>query len=497
MFKLSSWKAMVVLSFCCFATAVASRAQTLTTLVSFDGTNGFMPWSTTLIQATDGNLYGTTYGGGAYDYGTVFKVTPNGELTTLYSFCAQSGCPDGKGPLGGVAQGTDGNFYGTTSQGPANNGTFFKITPDGVLTTLYTSVAGAAPTLVLAANGNFYGFAWYGNVCSTVVEITPAGQLTTVHTFDSADGCTPLSLIQANDGNFYGTTLGGMANDACPSANTCGTVFEMTPAGNLTTLYSFQGDDGYYPSGGLVQGTDGNFYGTTWLGGAGGCGTVFVITPVGQLKTLHDFDGIDGCEPYAGLVQATDGNFYGVTLSGGPAAEVACQTPGLCPSGNGTIFEITSEGEFTNLYNFPQPSGVQPWPPAQPWGGLVQATDGAFYGTTNFGGTSSACTPGCGTVFSLSTGLDPFVKTEPASGEAGEAITILGTDLTGTTKVTFNGKAAEFKVVSSTEIAATVPAEASTGKVEVTTPRGALSSNLPFRVGLHPTLRHGRPVLKP
>jgi len=466
-----------------------------------------MPWSTALIQATDGNFYGTTFQGGAYGQGTVFKVTPNGELTTLYSFCAQAGCPDGAGPNAGLVQASDGNFYGTSGGGSGKSGTIFKITPEGTLTTLHSfnGADGSSPgPLIQATNGNFYGTTYGGgNIqacpgdpgCGTIFEFSAGGKLTTLYAFGGPNGQGPENLIQANDGNFCGTTaMGGVVSDLCSLGSTCGTVFEMTPTGQLTTLYKFQGSDGWWPGGGLLQGADGNFYGATFHGGAGnacngqGCGTVFVITPAGKLTTLHSFALTDGTGPAAPLVQATDGNLYGTTGNGGPTAEVTCQTPGMCPAGWGTIFEITTEGEFTNLYNFDSTDG------ALPLGGLVQATDGNFYGTTNLGGNGySGCgLGGCGTVFSLSTGLAPFVKLAPASGDAGVAVTILGTGLTDATKVTFNGKAAQFKIVSSTEIQATVPAEASTGKVEVTTPQGALSSNVPFQVPLHPEVRHGR-----
>jgi uncharacterized repeat protein (TIGR03803 family) len=194
------------------------------------------------------------------------------------------------------------------------------------------------------------------------------------------------------------------------------------------------------------------------------------------------------------MVQATDGNFYGTTAGGGPSCVF-----GTWNGRNGTIFEITPEGELTTLYDFPQTSELQqPWPDGTgPSGGLVQATDGNFYGTTIVGGTGANCGwGGCGTVFSLSVGLDPFVKTEPTSGEAGGTVIILGTNLTGTTSVTFSGKAAEFTVVASTEIQATVPAGASSGEVQVETPYGTLSSSVPFRVTSRPP-RLLRPPVRP
>ena len=216
--------------------------------------------------------------------------------------------------------------------------------------------------------------------------------------------------------------------------------------------------DGAGPSGGLIQATDGNFYGTTYSGGAnngnctsGTCGTVFKITPEGTLTTLHTFDYTDGANPEAGLVQATDGNLYGST--------------------NGTVFKITTTGTLTTLH-----SGVSP-------NALVQDTNGTFYGTTINGGKSiyHFCGGTCGTIFSLSVGLGPFVETEPASGSVGAAVNILGTNLTGATSVTFNGTAANFIVASSSEITTTVPAGATTGAVKVVTPSGTLSSNVSFQ----------------
>ena len=503
MTKLSSWKPIFLSCVFCAATAVAARAQTFTTLANFDYANGYMPWSMTLIQGSDGNFYGTTYGGGTYGMGTVFKVTPAGELTALYSFCAQTGCPDGQWPYAGLVQASDGNFYGTTALGGANNyGTVFKITPEGALTTLHsfngTDGANPGAALIQADNGNFYGTTCNGgNVqacpsgpgCGTVFEITAAGEVSVLHTFDGSDGADAYAaLIQASDGNFYGTTARGGLDDCSPYPG-CGTIFKMAPAGNLTTLYTFHGTDGWMPGGGLVQATNGNLYGTTQWGGASNNGTIFEITPGGQLTTLHSFDFTHGGFPTAALVQANDGNFYATTAAGGLYGWSANWPYG---SGDGTLFEITPGGELTTLHNFDMTDG------AGPWGGLVQATDGNFYGVTISGGTGANCAPsGCGTVFSLSVGLDPFVKTVPTSGERRATVMILGADLTGATRVSFNGKAAEFTIVSSSEIRAAVPADASTGKVEVVTPHGTLSSNVPFRVVLQGVLPGGIPIPRP
>ena len=377
-----------------------------------------------LAQGTDGNFYGTTYAGGTSgtNYGTVFKITPSGTLTSLYSFCSQPNCTDGAVPYDGLVEGTDGSLYGTTEGGGAHNildGTVFKITPSGTLTTLYSfcfpCADGDEPVagLVQSTDGNFYGTTSVGGGtncggtgCGTVFKISSGGTLNPLHSFNGADGAYPTAvLIQATDGNFYGTTVQGGANNLCMSSG-CGTVFKITPTGILTTLYNFCSQpgcaDGAFPSGytsgGLVQGTDGNLYGTTFQGGANDYGTVFKITTSGTLTTLYSFcsqpNCADGVDPTAGLVQATDGNFYGTTSEGG----------GNGPYG--TVFKITPSGTLTTLYRFcSQPNCADG---GYPLAGLVQATDGDFYGTTSGFGVNCPENGQCGTVFRLSTGLSPL-----------------------------------------------------------------------------------------
>jgi uncharacterized repeat protein (TIGR03803 family) len=275
-----------------------------------------------------------------------------------------------------------------------------------------------------------------------------------------------------------------------------GTVFEITPAGKLTTLHSFCSEagcaDGQLPYAGLMQATNGNFYGTTSQGGnsdycpnQSGCGTVFEITPAGKLTTLYSFCSEAGCAdgqlPYAGLMQATNGNFYGTTSqgSGGPVP-FGSGWPGY--DGPGTVFEITPAGKLTTLYSFcSQPDCTDG---DYPSAGLMQATNGNLYGTAEFGGGKiGACgLGGCGTVFSLSVGLKPFVETLPGASKVGAEVEILGNKLTGASSVTFNGTPAQFLVKSPTLILARVPTGAATGYVTVTTPTGVLTSNVPFRV---------------
>jgi uncharacterized repeat protein (TIGR03803 family) len=458
----------------CATTAVPLTAQTFTTLHNFNYTDGDDPQGG-LVQATDGNLWGTTYGGGATGAGTVFKITPSGTLTTVYSFCAQSGCPDGAFPYAALVQATNGSLYGTTTGGGANgDGTVFRITTGGVLTTLHNfdGTDGYLPqtALVQATNGNLYGMTLQGgaNGDGSVFKITPTGTLTTLYSFCSLSGCadgkTPLSaLIQATNGNLYGTTFVG-------GANGYGTVFKITPSGTLTTLLSFDyAVNGGNPEAGLVEATNGNLYGTTADGFApgGNYGTFFEITPSGTLTTLRSFctksNCADGYLSDAAMVQATDGNLYGTTVLGG----ANCIPAGGC----GTIFKITTGGTLTTLHSFDVTDGENPET------GLVQDTNGKFYGTTQAGGADNG-----GTIYSLSVGLGAFVETQTSSGKVGAAVKILGTNLTGATSVTFNGTAATFTVVSKSEITTTVPTGATTGKVQVVTPSGTLTSNVNFRV---------------
>jgi uncharacterized repeat protein (TIGR03803 family) len=476
--KLNWAKKAYAVCLLCATTAIALSAQTLTTLQSFNSTNGAFP-AAALVQASDGNLYGTTSGGGAFgEYvGTVFEIAPTGTLTTLHSFCSEVNCTDGFQPEAPLVQAIDGDLYGTTAAGGAyGRGTVFKITPGGTLTTLYSFGAqsgdGVAPYagLVQATDGNFYGTTLLGgaNYAGTVFKITPRGKLTTLYSFCSQSGCTDGqytygALVQGTDGDFYGTTqydgvYGG------------GTVFKMTYSGTLTTLYSFgsQDGDGANPIVGLLQAANGDFYGTTVYGGANGYGTVFKITPSGALTTLHSFDYTDGEYASAALVQATDGNFYGTTEAGGANS--------VCIDGCGTVFKITPSGTLTTVHSFDMTDG------AYPLAAVLQDTGGKLYGTTFDGGVVATCSIGCGTVFSLSVGLGPFVVTQPTSGKVGAAVKILGTNLTGATSVTFNGTPATFTVTSGSEITTTVPTGATTGKVKVTISGHTLSSNVNFRV---------------
>jgi uncharacterized repeat protein (TIGR03803 family) len=464
------------------AAAIGAPAQTFTNLLDFDGANGSYPQPAPLVQGIDGNFYGTTGGGGLFDScmygtcGTVFKITPGGTLTTLHNF---TGGEDGSGPMPGLVLATNGYFYGVNSDGGNfGHGVAFKITAGSTLTTLLAfsdDAEGGNPnsSLIQATNGSLYGTTVNGgtNGDGAIFEMTAAGALTTLHDFDFTDGWDPQNalMVQATDGDLYGETAGG-GSFSCPSpAIGCGTVFRITPGGGFTSLHSFKGTDGAVPYGGLVQGSDGNFYGITYVGGANGDGTVFKITPSGMVTTLHSFDGTDGSNPNGGLVQATDGNFYGTAFGGGS-------------NGFGTLFKITSGGTLTTLHNFDGIDG------AHPYGALLQATNGTFYGTTsycNLFGTPGGCgcpTLGCGTIFSVSVGLGPFVTFLPAARPVGDVVEILGQGFRGATGVSFNGTSAAFTVESDTYLTAIVPAGATTGSITVSEPGGILTSSKIFQV---------------
>jgi len=481
--KIGFAKAACIVAAFCAGTAATSLGQTFATLTEFDGANGGNA-EAALVQGSSGNFYGAAAAGGGKGLGTVFDVTPAGILTTLHNFCSKTNCADGGGTSPGSALllAANGNLYGTTSGGGAySEGTVFEITPAGKLTTLYSFCSqalcadGSQPlaSLVEGVNGNFYGttYAGGGTNTGTVFEITPAGKLTTLYSFCSQSGCTDgaypqAALVLGSDGNFYGTTAG-----AGDEVTGYGTIFKISPAGKLVTLHSFDYTDGENPQAALVQGANGDFYGTAYSGGSHNKGTIFQITRGGKFTLLYIFCSLtnctDGGDP-AGLVLGSDGNFYGTTeLDGG--------------HDYGEVFEFTPAAKLTTLYSFCSEKDCADG--IYPLAGLVQGTDGSFYGTTWRGGTSTNCTGDCGTIFSISTGLGPFVAATPNFGKVGYTISILGNDLTGATGVSFNGTpATTFTVVSPTLIKATVPAGATAGTIEVTTPGGTLSSNVTFQI---------------
>jgi len=372
-----------------------ARAQTFTysVLYSFMGSpDGEWPVAGLVLDA-QGNLYGTTGQGGdlacgVYGCGTAFKVDSTGKETVLYSF---TGATDGALPYAGLVLDAQGNLYGTTAGGGTyGSGTVFKLDTTGKETVLHSftgkSGDGADPWagLVLDARGNLYGTTElggysacsttpFGRSCGTVFKVDTTGKETVLYSFTGkkGDGAVPRAgLVLDAQGNLYGTTyLRGAHNE--------GTVFKVDTNGKETVLYSFTGTggDGYFP-GGLVLDAQGNLYGTTYKGGAHNKGTVFKVDTTGKETVLYSFAGRgrDGTNPWAGLVLDAQGNLYGTTEFGGGA----CNWGGL---GCGTVFKVDTTGKETVLYRFTgAPDG------ALPCAGLVLDAQGNLYGTTNYGG---------------------------------------------------------------------------------------------------------------
>jgi uncharacterized repeat protein (TIGR03803 family) len=362
-------------------TAMAAT-DTETVLHRFSGPDGAYP-SAEVIMDSAGNLYGTTTSGGAYGYGTVFRLDTSGNLTTLHSFSG----PDGQDPYAGLIMDIKGNLYGTTSYGGAYGaGTIYKLDISGNFTTLHNfngsdGSDGAYPFagLIMDSTGNLYGTTYFGgaNDLGTVFKLDTNGTLTLLHSFSGPDGYVPhAELIMDSAGNLYGTTMSA-------GAYGYGTVFRLDASSNLTTLHSFAYSDGIYTRARLLMDSMGNLYGTTWYGGAHGAGTIYKLDTSGNLTVLHNFSGYptDGTEPYAGLIMDTTGNLYGTTSHSGA----------LAPYPYGTVFKLDTSGNLTTLYSF---SG---WDGAFPFARLLMDSAGNLYGTTaGISGSGNG-----GTVFKL------------------------------------------------------------------------------------------------
>jgi uncharacterized repeat protein (TIGR03803 family) len=464
-------------------TADYSAAQTYTPLYEFGAKSGDPEnpqYSGIITQGRDGNLYSTapsTPLGACSFCGAAFSISPSSGVLTVYDFKSTG---TGYTPFSGVSLGNDGNFYGTTrNSGTFNDGTIFKLTSSGTLSTLYNFGTCKSPCIdgylplsppVQGADGNFYGTTPHsldGTNDGIAYQITSTGKYKVLHVFSlSVGGFNPNApLIQGADGNFYGTTtLGGKSlSSTCVAAFSsfsCGTIFKMTATGHVTFLHEFVQTDGAGPIGPVTQASDGNFYGTTSEGGTSKLGVVFKMTSKGVLTVLHSFTGTDGQNPDGGVVQASDGSLYGTASGGGTF-------------GHGTIFKVTLAGAFSVLDNFDNTHG------AIPEVTMVQHTNGILYGDTKQGDTQ-----GGGVFYSLNVGAPPFLRLQNTSGKVGSTVSILGQGFTGATAVSFGGvNASSYTVSSDTYLTAKVPVGAKTGTVTVVSPAGSLTSiNQQFRV---------------
>jgi uncharacterized repeat protein (TIGR03803 family) len=429
--------------------ATTGFAQTVSTVVNFNGTNGASPFFVTLTQGRDGNLYGTTYSGGANNLGAVVRINlSTGNSVVMHSFDGTNGSYPGAG----LTLATDGNYYGTSVYGgSASVGVLYKITTGGVYTVLHQFAGGSDGSYpygppIEAIDGNLYGTTSGvpGSDGSTVYKFTRSGAYSVVYTFAQATtGNSVYGLTQGSDGLLYATTnVGG--------ADNCGTIVKLTTAGVLRATHAFTcKNGGDEPVGIPTQASDGNYYGTTLVGGTSNDGILYKLTPAFGLSIPYNF-GSGGAEPEGTLVQGTDGNLYGTTLSG--------------------LFSWSLSGTYSQLYTFTGAPYIS--------GGLVQHTSGLFYGPAEISGTHDM-----GFIYSLNMGLGPFVAFVDSRGAVSSTAQILGQGFTGTTSVTFNGvPATSYTVVSDTYLTAVVPSGATTGPVVVNTPSGTLTSNKSFTV---------------
>lgn len=438
-------------------------AETAPTLISLQG-GPVNPWGR-VIQGPDRTLYGTSHDGGSL--GTVYKLASGSTAPQLvYGFPNRT---DGSGTDAPVIQGQDGRLYGTTyyDGGSARCGTIFAVNPDGTgFTVLHTfaDTDGCNPTagLVQADNGNLYGTVYTGgpNHLGGIFRIAPDGSgYTVLHMFTNVnEGSNPRAgLIEGLDGRLYGTTMGGGAKGG-------GIVFAINPDGSgFSTIYAFgrnTTDGGASPRGGLVQGSDGTLYGTTSAGGQYGQGSAFKLTLGGTFTVLHTFGATgDGKSPHAELLLASDGRLYGTAASGGSKEA-------------GLVFSVGTDGSgYTVIHTFLGGSTDGSVPET----GLIQDDSGALVGTTTGGGAKN-----WGTVYSLTLGLArPAPATRmiaPASGPTGTSILIHGRYFVGVSGVTVGGTSATFSVPSAEWMRVTVPANAVSGPVVITTPAGSVTA---------------------
>jgi uncharacterized repeat protein (TIGR03803 family) len=452
------------------AIAIAAPAQTVSTIYEFNNTSDPSDPAGVMAQGQDGNFYGVSLSGNGCCQGIVYKISSEGAITSLYSM----GQSDGTNCTG-LTLGTDGNFYGTCKNGGTNNyGTLFKVTSAGVLTVLHNFAAqgstsdGCIPYVppTQASNGDFYGTTAFCGTDNygTVYKLTLAGVYSLVYSFQGPpnDTVLPLGLIEGTDGNLWGVGNGWIISG--------GGVFKMTLAGKESLVYTFEPNadgaylDGEGPDANLIQGSNGDFYGTTEEGGSANEGTIFSLTESGTETVLYSFPNqTDGAYPSLPLTQGPNGLLFG--------AATDCAGGGCGQAG---LFDITTKGAYTNVYLYPLVCSNC----GQPEAPLLLSTDGTFYSTTEQGGI------GVGSFYSLSNGYSPFISlVNVKSGAEGAKVGILGQGFSAKSVVKFGGtKATTTKLTDTTYILATVPTGALTGDVTVTTGSTVLSTTASFKI---------------
>jgi len=453
------------------AVAVAAPAQTVSTIYQFsNGTNPNLP-AGVMAQGQDGNFYGITLSGGSNaNVGAIYKISSKGVLTSLHAMAQSDGTT-----CSGLTLGTDGNFYGTCHNGGANNyGTLFKVTSAGGLTVLHNFAAqgstsdGCEPLAppIQATNGDFYGTTSFcgANNYGTVYKLTLAGAYSLLYSFQGPpnDTVLPLGLIEGTNGDLWGLGNGWIISG--------GGVFKITLAGKESLVYTFEPNpegaflDGEGPYTNLIQGSNGDFYGTTEEGGSANEGTIFQVTAAGKETVLYSFPNqTDGAYPSLPLTQGPNGILYG--------AATDCAGGGCAQAG---LFDITTKGAYKNLYLYPLVCSNC----GQPEAPLLLSTSGTFYSTTEQGGI------GVGSFYSLSNGYSPFISlVSVRSGAEGAQVGILGQGFSSASVVEFGGtKATTRKLTGTTYILATVPTGALTGDVTVTTGSTKLSTTAIYKI---------------
>jgi len=465
--------ALMLLSLLFSFAVVPAQAQTPTLLHTFmqTTTDACAPRGN-IVQGRDGNMYGGGAACGANGSGAVYKISASGAEIVFFNFPQQwTNCGGA-----GLTLGNDGNFYGTCESGnPARSmGTIFRLTPAGVFTDLHDFTGANGDSLpvyppIQASDGNFYGVT--GNevqVCGNVYRMTPTGVYTNLHTFSGSD-CHSSNLVQASDGNLYGTLA------SCTLTGSVGCAYKISTAGIFKEIHGFAFTTGQNPCTGLIQGKDGKLYGATNQGAANGSGNIYKLSTAGVATDFHDFNNatdascVNNVGPPVNLLQVADGSFYGVN-------------PAFGPNGTGSIYKLTSAGVFT-AFQFPNP----PVDGDLPSSTLIQNTNGLVYGTTpSGGGGSGGCPQTCqGTFFKVSTSDVPFVNLEPTqqSGNVGSSVGVFGQGFSSASIVKFGGVPATTKTLSGTTyLAAIVPAGAHTGAVTVTTGTTTLTSPNTYKV---------------